>query len=65
MGSLTNQEKIKIISAQIDSINTGLSWLDLNPSENNSPQDKLSTQEQKNDLISQKNILLELINSLQ
>lgn len=62
---MTNEEKVIILSAKINAIEIGLEWLSDNPSEGEIPEDKISTEQQIYDLTSQKNALLQELNSLQ
>lgn len=64
---ITNEEKINLINEKIEGIDVNIQWLNNNigiMEEIPSP-DKLSMQEQLQDLISKKNALLEALDQFQ
>lgn len=61
---MTNEEKIYMINDRIQNINNLIVWLDNNPSTGEVPEGKMSTQQQKDKLSFEKDILLQVLDSL-
>lgn len=66
MGAImTNEEKIYVVTDRINNFNNLIIWLENNPSLGEIPEGKLSTEEQKNNLILKRDALLNVLSSLQ